>query len=156
MRSTPRALFSSPRRGAFTVEFALCVSLGLLPVVFGIIDWSWYFFQQMTVQAMFYEAAHAGAAVDVSLACPGDKAETTLSDSLDAWNLSGAEISSSIDSYEFGIGGTTDLWEMSLALSVPFTPLIGWPISPPSTLGFPAYTVPLEDQEHTPSDYGCG
>lgn len=154
MQPVERRLRPSRRRGAMAVEFALCLWLGLIPVVFAIIDWSWYLFQAMTVQSMFHRAAQVGGAVDMSLGtCPGDQAEATLGDALSAWNLTGATLSSSVQTYTFGVGGTTDIQELTLTVSLPFAPLIGLFSLVPDTIAY-SITVPLEDQRD-PGTYGC-
>ena len=49
------------KRGAMTIEFALIVSFGFLPIVFAIFDWSWYFWQASLVQTALWQAAREGA-----------------------------------------------------------------------------------------------
>lgn len=149
-RRLPRA----PRRAAVAVEFALCLAIGLMPVLFGIFDWSWYLYRAMTVQSMFHKALRAGSSVDFTTgSCPRDVAESTFSDLLATEGFSGATISSEISVYSYGGGGTTNVNQMLFTYSVPFTPIVGFVYTPPAMAG--SLMVALEDQTNDPADYGC-
>lgn len=136
----------SRRRGAMTVEFALCVNFGLLPFYFGIIDWSWYLWRAMFVQSALRDAALTGASVDMDAGtCPGVMAESELDDRLSTAGFGGATITSVLtDGVAYGVGWVSNIDQMTVTVSVPFSPIIGiLPI--PDAMGG-TMTVPLEDQ----------
>jgi len=135
------------RRGAAAVEFALIMFFGFIPVLFGLIDWSWYFLQATLVQTALGNAARVGASYDQSLdgICPNDRAETYLSDTLDSYGISGAVISSSVSGETYyGASPPQQLFQMTLSVTIPFSPILGLLKSPDNLGG--SVTVPFEVQ----------
>lgn len=139
------------RRGAMTIEFALIVSFGFLPLVFAIFDWSWYFWQASLVQTALWQAAYEGASVDLSLECPNSVAETRLDEMLNAYSINGASIGSELQTFDYGVGPPTSIDQLQLEVSVDFEPILGLVYVPANMGG--VITVPLEQQTGIPG--GC-
>ena len=139
------------KRGAMTIEFALIVSFGFLPIVFAIFDWSWYFWQASLVQTALWQAAREGASVDLTLECPNNVAETRLDAMLSSYQINGASIGSELQSFDYGIGPPTTIDQLQLSVSVDFTPILGLVYVPENMAG--VLTVPLEQQTGIP--VGC-
>lgn len=139
-----RALKRGRRTGAMTIEFALIMVMGFMPIVYAMFDWTWYFWQASLVQTALWEAAHEGAAVDMALDCPDSSAENKLNDMLSAYNISGAVIDSALDTDTYGIGTPQSIDQLTLSVTVEFSPILGL-VPVPANLGG-TVTVPLEQQ----------
>lgn len=143
--------FKRRASGSATIEFAMVMLLGLLPLMFTIMDYSFYFFQATLVQSSLWNAAREGASYDASVVgdCPTAKAEEKLNDLLSGLNLADLSIDSSIAQDNYGSGPVVAIWQMTVQVSATYTPIVGWMPMPESMGG--AVTVPLEVQ----LDPGC-
>lgn len=136
------------RRGAAAIEFALVMVLGFIPVLFTLIDWSWYFLQATIVQTELWNAARVGVSYDQTVdgVCPDDRAEAWLDDALDRFNISGATISSSVDgSTYYGASPPQQIVQLTLTVTVPFSAIIGLSYTPDTMGG--TVTMPFEVQQ---------
>ena len=71
------------RRGAATIEFALTCALGFVPVTFGLMEFSWYQFQQIQVNTVCQQVIREAAAtpiVDDPVAYAEDRLPDALAD----------------------------------------------------------------------------
>lgn len=133
------------RRGAAAVEFALALSLGLLPVIFGIMDWSWYFFQQTSVQQALIASARVAAQIDMPDSCPDTVFIDEFEQRLDQMHIAvvSDDISVSVENDDYGATGET-IYQLNASYTAEFTPLLGL-IPTPSNLSV-SFVLPLEDQ----------
>ena len=132
------------RRGATTVEFALTTVFGLVPLLMGLMEWGWYFFQQSQVLSAVRESARVGAAADLSVDDPEDVASTDLYERLEELNVTytSGSVTTSLASEDYG--GTT-ISVLQVEVSLEYESLLGL-IPTPELLGGRA-TLPLEDQD---------
>ena len=133
------------RRAAAAVEFALCLVLGLLPMILAIMEWSWYFFQQTAVQQAVVDAGRVAAQVDMSSACPESTFLAEFEERMDTLNIPYS--SGDMDAYvEWGAYGFTSeqIGQLRVTYSSTYQPILGL-IPTPNMLNA-NFIVPMEDQ----------
>lgn len=136
---------ASRRAGALTIEFALIMVMGFVPIVLALFEWSWFFLQASLVQTAVWEAAHQGAAVDMALTCPDATAEAKVDEILSNYGISGAAIDSELQSVDYGVGPPTTIDQLHLTVTVPYPAIFNGVVYVPSSMGADV-TVPLEQQ----------
>jgi Flp pilus assembly protein TadG len=91
----PRNVIRRARRGAQAVEFALIVPV-LLMITAAIIDWSWYYSNQLSMLHAMREGMRIGAATDSDTGDAAADTEAAIQDQFDAMGWTGVSISTSI------------------------------------------------------------
>jgi hypothetical protein len=125
------------QRGAAAVEFALVLPV-FLAVVFGTIDYGWYYYQRFTLAAAVRDGIRYGVTVAVSqdpwaTAQVRAKADLALSGSpinqtTPTWGPSTNQIST--------MAGPPPNQFLTLSASMPFTPLVGFVPFLPKTMTY--------------------
>lgn len=111
------------RQGAAAIEFALLLPIFII-ILFGIVEWSWYFFQQGNAIASVRNALRYAVTIpQTSSPDPADEAESRCRSNLRGVGFSedqvdGAEVSASYD-------GSTPDETLTLTAEVPYQPIIG-------------------------------
>ena len=136
-------------RGAAAVEFAICLALGLLPVIMAIMEWSWYFFQQTSVQQALIASARVAAQIDMPDDCPDTVFLAEFEERLDAMHITVGtdDIAVLVTSDEYGSTGET-IYQINASYSAEYVPLLDLPWNP-STMGA-SFVLPVEDQTDAP------
>lgn len=145
-----RPLRSPPtRRGAAAVEFAICLALGLLPVIMAIMEWSWYFFQQTSVQQALIASARVAAQIDMPTDCPDTVFLAEFEERLDAMNItvSSDDIDVLVEAGSYGSTSET-VYQINARYSGEYVPLLDL-IWTPENLAV-NFVLPLEDQTDAP------
>lgn len=106
------------RRGVTAIEFVLVFPL-LLTVAFGLIDWSWYMYENLTVETAAQRGARMGAGVKVADG-PEAAAVTAVRKRLAVYGLDDGTASVSATRVTRTYGNVIEV-----QVSVPFTPLVG-------------------------------
>ncbi len=126
------------RKGAAAIEFALCMTFVLLPLLAAILEWSWYFYQEIRVMRVGRDAARVGVSASISpdnrTHAATDWAEMRLAEMSFDTSDDGVEVSLGTETINVG-GGTRDL--LLVTLNVPFeavTGLLPAGLSPPDHL----------------------
>lgn len=140
-----KPLFRRARRGAQAIEFAL-----LLPVLMGvtsaIVDYGWYYSQELAAIAAVREGARAGATNDPEVTTYCYAAETRVRSSLTAAGLDGTGATVTTKT-----SGTSPDQVITVSATVRFTRLMGL-IPAPSQLRSTT-TMRLENQD---DNANCG
>ncbi len=125
------------RRGTATIDFALTMALGFLPLTMGSMEFAWYFFQDIQTQSACREAIRRGASIPLDES-PDVAIEGIVVDLLAASGVRGeAKASATIE-------GEPPMRTLHLELVVEHAPLLGL-IPVPTTTGG-RWTGRLEDQ----------
>ena len=106
-----------PRRGAYTMEFALVTPVLLLSL-FGVLDWSWYMYRRVPVELAAERGARVAAGVR-SAADPAGTAEDAAHAWLDRYGMDEGSTVTAILTTEGG-GNVVDV-----LVEVPSRPLVG-------------------------------
>jgi hypothetical protein len=128
-------IFRHKRRGSQAIEFALILPL-LLVVLFGIIEYGWYFSKELSALNLVRDAARVGATADVAVA-PTEASEYALA----RWSGAGL---SGVPSVTVNQQGVPPQRMLTLEVSGPHEALTGL-IPVPDTVGG-ALTMRMEDQ----------
>lgn len=91
----PRNTIRRARRGAQAVEFALIVPV-LLMITAAIIDWSWYYSNQLSMLHAMREGMRIGAATDSDAGNAAGQTTTEIQQQFDAMGWTGVSISASL------------------------------------------------------------
>ena len=132
-----RLLRRRQRRGASAVDFVLTFSLAFVPIFFGLIEYSWFFFQQL----QFEEAARAALRDCAGLPQTSDPAGTLEADI--GTYLQNYQVNGTV-TVEALVTGVTPQEVLELDLTVTYTPLIGFVPTPDNHVG--TWSARLEDQ----------
>lgn len=127
-----------PRRGAAAIEFALCLVFVLLPLVAAVLEWSWYFYQEIRVMRVARDSARVGVSASIAEDnrehAATDWAEMRLDEMGFDTSDNGVEVSYGAET--ISVGADTRLL-VQVVLNVPFeaaTGLLPDEISPPDHL----------------------
>lgn len=129
---------SRSRRGAAAIEFALCLVFVLMPLFAAVMEWSWYFYQEMRVMHVARDAARLAVSDTI-----GDDNRTHAATDWAEMRLAEMNMDTSDDGVSVSLGdetisvgaGTRDL--LKVTLNVPFeavTGLLPDGLSPPAYL----------------------
>jgi Flp pilus assembly protein TadG len=131
------------RKGAEAVEFALVFPV-LLIVTAGIIDWSWFYSNHLTMLHAMREGMRYGASIDSDSTAADDYTETMVQDQLTAmgWTNCSAPVSQLVL-------GSNDVCMVQTTLSCTATPLWGLVPSPDTMTA--TEQIRVEDQDHCDS-----
>jgi Flp pilus assembly protein TadG len=131
-------------RGAAAVEFALVFPL-FVAVVFGMLEYGWYFFQQFGVATAVREGARAGVTIDQD-ATPNP---ITVAKTRTKLVLDNVGISYAAGTVDAVYGGSYPSRTMSVIVSLTYKPLLNF-MPTPKKLSY-TLTMMMELQEdHTP------
>jgi Flp pilus assembly protein TadG len=133
-----RARAAGRRRGAAAVEFALVLPV-LLAILTGILEYGWLFLQQSNLSAAVREGARVGS-MTMQADGPGAAAETRIRAAMTALNLPGAAATVTTSQ-----AGSTPSEILNVAVTMPYTPLIG--LVPTPTQLAARMSMLLEDQD---------
>lgn len=122
----------SRRQGAAAIEFALLLPV-FITILFGIIEWSWYFFQQGNVIASVRNALrYAVTLPQTASPGPDDEAESRCRENLRGVGFSDAQVDGAtiVATYD----GATPDETLTLSAQVPYQAIIGMNIFFPAEL----------------------
>jgi hypothetical protein len=125
------------QRGAATVDFALTCSLGFVPMLFGVLEYSWFEFQQIQVQAVCQSVVREAVAV------PNDSNPDTTAEELLVEALEAAAVRGDVD-VTAEIIGEPPARLLELDVRVRYEPLIGL-VPTPEFIGS-TWSGRMEDQ----------
>jgi Flp pilus assembly protein TadG len=108
-------------RGAAAVEFALVLPL-FCAIIFGTIDYGWYFYQRFTLAAAVRDGLRTGVAISQDVVSPNDCASVAKARA--AADLSQAGLNTSLANFSTSTGSAFPTKTLSLTGTYPFTPLV--------------------------------
>jgi hypothetical protein len=121
----PRAFRT--RRGTSAIEFALTMTFVLIPLIAAVIEWSWYFYQDIRVMRVARDAARVGVSdtvVDGNRAdVASDWAQIRLGDDM-GFDISGGAVNVTDGEETISVGGDSRPL-LRVELSVPYEHVIG-------------------------------
>jgi hypothetical protein len=147
----PKAPRRAGARGGAAVEFALVLPI-FLAVLFGIIDYGWFFYQRFTLAAAMRDGLHHGASVPECLGaptCPGPYS--------DPWTAAHDQAMADLAMPSSPINGANVVWGtthysgvspdefVTLTATMSFTPLVGF-VPLPAQMSF-QMTMLMEIQQ---------
>jgi Flp pilus assembly protein TadG len=133
-----KPLHSRLRRGAQAIEFALLLPV-LMAVTSGIVDYGWYYSQELSVISAVREGARAAAVVDPTLTTYCSAADARLRSSLVAAGLDGTAATITTKT-----SGTAPDQLITITANVKFSKLLG--LVPAPTALKSSVTMRLENQ----------
>jgi hypothetical protein len=122
-------------RGGAAVEFAIVMPI-FCAVLFGTIDYGWYFYQKFTVASAVRDGIRQGVTVaETASPDPWAKAVTAATTILDQGAVPSSSVTFGPSTHYQGSGssGTRTLW---FQISYTFKPLIGFVKTPSSTISY--------------------
>ena len=134
---TPRA--SRSRRGTSAIEFVLTMTFVLLPLMAAVLEWSWYFYQDIRVMRVARDAVRAGVSDSIDdgnrAGAASDWANIRLHDDM-GFDISGGAVNVTDGDETINVGGTTRAL-LHMEISVPYEHVVGLlpdEIEPPDQL----------------------
>ncbi len=127
------------RRGGAAIEFALVLPV-LLSLLFGIIEYGWIFLQQSNLVTAVREGARLGVTyAQDDTPDPATAAADRVADVLTSYGMTGATVTTAYV-------GTSPDETLTVSVTMPYTPLIGWKGIVPDNLSA-SMTMLLEIQD---------
>ena len=123
-RSSSRA--RSRRRGAAAIEFSLCLVFVFVPLMAAILEWSWYFYQEVAIMRIARDAARVGVADTVASGARASAAQEWAEQRLIAagYDVGGSEVSVTYPADSITAGAfNRDLLRVEIA--IPYSAIIG-------------------------------
>jgi len=118
---------SHTRRGTSAIEFALTMTFVLIPLIAAVLEWSWYFYQDIRIMRVARDAARAGVSdtiVDGNRAdAASDWAQIRLGDEM-GFDISGGAVSVTDGAETISVGGSTRPL-LRVEISVPYEHVFG-------------------------------
>lgn len=128
------------RRGAAAIEFVLSLVLVLLPLLAAVLEWSWYFYQEIRVMRIARDAVRVGVSDQVANANRDDAASDWALVRLAEMGMSTESGVVTVTSGATSINvGTETRPLLQITMNVPYTGVFGLlpePADPPDTLHF--------------------
>lgn len=120
------------RRGAAAIEFALLLPV-FIAILFGIIEWSWFFFQQGNVIASVRDALrYAVTLPQTASPAPDQEAETRCATNLRGVGFSTSQVTDANITAVYT--GSTPEETLTLRAEVPYRPIIGMNVFFPASI----------------------
>jgi Flp pilus assembly protein TadG len=134
----PRNWIRRARRGAQAIEFGLIFPV-LLIITAGIIDWSWYYSNHLTMLHAMREGMRLGASGDSDTSDAVADTEAAILAEFDAMGWTGVSISASLSE-------DNDVCMVQATVSLNATTL--WGLVPSSSTHSATERMRMEDQDH--------
>jgi Flp pilus assembly protein TadG len=136
-----------PRRngqhGGAAVEFAIVMPI-FCAVMFGIIDYGWFYYQRFTVAAAIRDGLRTGVTVSQSVAAPNDCATVAITRAQN--NMTAAGLSYDPGMFTTSTSGSYPTKSLTLTANYTFKPLVNF-VKLPSTSQKYAMTMMFELQQ---------
>jgi Flp pilus assembly protein TadG len=131
------------QRGGAAVEFAIVLPI-FCAIVFGIIDYGWYFYQKFALAAAVRDGLRLGVTINQSTPSPGDP--TTMAISRASSDLQASGLTVPAGTFTTSTSGSSPAKVMTLTGSHAFTPLVGFVPTPSAPMVY-TMTMMFEQQQ---------
>lgn len=114
------------RRGAAAIEFSLCLVFVFVPLMAAIIEWSWYFYEEVMVMRVARDAARVGVSDTVPDSARASAAQEWAEQRLiqAGFTVSGSEVSVTYPGDTINAGAfSRDL--LRIEIELPYSSIIG-------------------------------
>jgi Flp pilus assembly protein TadG len=131
------------QRGGAAVEFALVLPL-FCAIVFGTIDYGWYFYQRFSLAAAVRDGLRTGVTINQAVTSPNDCASVAIARAMT--DLTAAGMNPPNNTFTTSTAGTSPNKTMTLSGTYAFTPLVHFVPLPTNAMHY-QMTMMFEQQQ---------